>query len=118
MDDESIVRDVAKAMLTKLGHDVVLVQDGEEALNVYKEYSNTGTPIDIVIMDLTIPGGIGGKDAVKNILAIDSQAKVIVSSGYSNDPIMSNCKEYGFVSAVIKPFQLQELMKAINQVLS
>ena len=118
MDDEEILRDVAKAMLTKLGHDVVLVQDGAEALKVYKEHRNTDNPIDIVVMDLTIPGGIGGKDAVKNILAIDHNAKVIVSSGYSNDPIMANCQEYGFVAAVIKPYQLQELMKVINQVLS
>ena len=118
MDDEEMVRDVAKAMLTSLGHDVVLVQDGAEALKIYKEHSNTDNPIDIVIMDLTIPGGIGGEDAVKNILAIDQNAKVIVSSGYSNDPIMANCQEYGFEAAVIKPYQLQELTKVINQVLS
>lgn len=117
MDDEEIVRNVAQAMLTKLGHDVVLAQDGAEALKIYNENRNTDKPIDIVIMDLTIPGGIGGKDAVKNILALDPDAKVIVSSGYSNDPIMANCQEYGFVAAVIKPYHFQELIKVINQVL-
>ena len=118
MDDEKIIRDVTKSILGKLGHDVLLVQDGAEALKVYKEHREIEIPIDIVIMDLTIPGGMGGRDAVQEILAIDPTAKVIVSSGYSNDPIMANCQDYGFVAAIVKPYQLQELTKVISQVLS
>jgi two-component system cell cycle sensor histidine kinase/response regulator CckA len=67
-------------------------------------------------MDLTIPGGMGGKEAVQKILAIDPEAKVIVSSGYSNDPVMSNFKDYGFCSAIAKPYKIQELKKRISQI--
>ncbi len=117
MDDEEMVRDIAKAMLSQMGHEVLLVKDGAAALKLYREHSDSGEPIEIVIMDLTIPGGMGGKDAVKEMLAFDPSAKVIVSSGYSNDPIMADCQEYGFVAAVVKPYQLQEITKVINQVL-
>ena len=76
----------------------------------------TGLPFDFVILDLTIPGGMGGKEAIKKILQIDPKAKVIVSSGYSNDPVMANYKEYGFSGVIAKPFQLKNLQKAINSV--
>jgi DNA-binding NtrC family response regulator len=69
---------------------------------------------DLLIMDLTIPGGMGGEEAVQEILSIDPSAKAIVSSGYSNDPIMANFKNYGFYSAIEKPYQLQELSKMIS----
>ncbi len=118
MDDKKIVRDIAKAMLSQMGHEVVLVEDGAAALQSYREHHDSGEPVDIVIMDLTIPGGMGGKDAVKEMLAFDPSAKVIVSSGYSNDAAMANWQEYGFVAAVVKPYQFQEFTKVINQVLS
>ena len=117
MDDEELVREVAKTMLTRLGHEVVLAHEGAEALNLYKKYRDSDEPIDIVIMDLTIPGGMGGQDAVKEVLAFDSGAQVIVSSGYSNDPIMANYQEYGFCAAIVKPYRLQELTRVINQAL-
>lgn len=115
MDDDAMVRNVSEAMLTKLGHEVVLAADGEEAISIY---GDTGKNIDIVIMDLTIPGGMGGKDAVQELLKIDPMAKVIVSSGYSNDPIMANFREHGFCSAIVKPYQLQELSRVIAQVMA
>ena len=68
-------------------------------------------------MDLTIPGGMGGKDAVKEILAINPEAKILVSSGYSNDPIIANYKDYGFCGAIVKPYQMQELNKILQKVL-
>jgi CheY-like chemotaxis protein len=117
MDDEEIVRNVAKSMLAHLGHEVVLAKDGTEAVETYKRLANSPQPVDLVIMDLTIPGGMGGKEAIKEILAIDRDAKVIVSSGYSNDPVMSNYQEYGFSAAVIKPYKLVELAKAINKLI-
>jgi DNA-binding NarL/FixJ family response regulator len=79
---------------------------------------NSTEPIDLTIMDLTIPGGTGGKDAVRELLKLNPAAKIIVSSGYSNDPIMAHYKEYGFSAAIVKPYQLQELSKVINQLLS
>jgi len=118
MDDEELVREVAQSMLSVMGHDVVLAEDGTEAVKLYKEHSNTGNPIDIVIMDLTIPGGMGGKDAINEILAFDPDAKAIVSSGYSNDQIMANSQDYGFYAAIVKPYQLKELTKVINRVMA
>ena len=118
MDDDAMIRDIAQSMLSLLGHEVVLVQDGVEALALYREHSDASKPIDIVIMDLTIPGGMGGQDAVKEVLAFDPDARIIVSSGYSTDPIMANCQKYGFCAAIVKPYQLQELTKVINQVMA
>ncbi len=117
MDDEEMVRTVVKEMLTALGHDVSLSEHGEEAIALYKEAINANDKFDLVIMDLTIPGRMGGKEAVKGILAIDSGAKVIVSSGYSNDPVMADCKKYGFCASIVKPYQLQELSGTINQII-
>jgi two-component system cell cycle sensor histidine kinase/response regulator CckA len=117
MDDEEALRKVAKNMLHHLGHHAVCVADGEQAIKKYKQAKDAETPIDLIIMDLTIPGGMGGKEAVKEILSIDPDAKVLVSSGYSNDPIMANYKAYGFSGAVAKPYELKELMKLVDQVL-
>lgn len=118
MDDEELVRDVAEAMLLQLGHKAILVEDGVEALKTYQAQMDNDEPVDAVIMDLTIPGGVGGKDAVQNILDIDPKARVIVSSGYSNDPIMANYHEYGFVAAVVKPYQVKELEKILAKALA
>ncbi len=118
MDDEEMVRDVAKAMLTKLGNTVVLAADGVEAVKCYQASMNSDNPIQLVIMDLTVPGGMGGKDAVLEIHKLNPEAKVIVSSGYSNDPVIANFKKYGFCAAISKPFQLQDLSRVLCQVMT
>jgi len=115
MDDEEIVGDIAKQMLVFLGYDVVLVKDGMEAVSLYKSQLQSGDRFQAVIMDLTIPGGMGGKEAVNEILAVDPEAKVIVSSGYTNDPIMSHYTEYGFSGAIAKPFDMQSLKSIIEE---
>lgn len=112
-----MVRNVAKEMLVRLGHDVFLSQNGEDAITLYQKSINENNKFDVVFMDLTIPGGMGGEEAVKEILAIDPEAKVIVYSGYSNDPIMASYKNYGFCAAISKPFQLQKLTSVLNHVL-
>lgn len=117
MDYETMVRDVAKHELEWLGHEVVLAEDGHEAIELYNKYFESGRAIDIIIMDLTIPGGMGAKDAVQEILRINPDAKVVVSSGYSNDPIMANYQDYGFKASIAKPFKMAELNKIINTVL-
>jgi CheY-like chemotaxis protein len=117
MDDEKIVRNVAKAMLVKLGNEVVVAKDGAEAIRLYKEAMNSDDPMRLVIMDLTIPGGMGGQEAVREILTLNPEAKVIVSSGYSNDPVMANFENYGFCAAIIKPFQLEELASTLHKVM-
>lgn len=117
MDDEEMVRDIAKAILVMLGHDVILAANGDEAVELYKKECDSGKPFDIIIMDLTIPGGMGGESAVQEILAINPEAKVIVSSGYSNDPVMAHYQDYGFSAAIVKPFEVQDIMNAINKLL-
>jgi signal transduction histidine kinase/CheY-like chemotaxis protein len=117
MDDEEMVRDILKALLKRLGHDVILAENGREAIDTYQNALKSDQPIDLIIMDLTIPGGMGGKDAVHEILALDPKAKVVVSSGYSNDPIMANYRDYGFSAAIAKPYQMSELTNIINQLL-
>jgi len=78
---------------------------------------HSDNPVDVIIMDLTIPGGIGGKEVIQEILKIDPAAKAIVSSGYSNDPIMANYRQYGFKASIGKPFQMAQFRETINSVL-
>lgn len=118
MDDEQMIRELSEKMLSRNGYEVVLAKDGEQAVSLYKEAMVSTGPIDVIIMDLTIPGGMGGKETVQEILKINPAAKVIVSSGYSNDPILANCREYGFSAAIVKPFQIKEITGVISKVLS
>ena len=117
MDDESMVRNVAVLMLEQLGHEVVSAKNGNEAMELYKKCFKSDRAIDIIIMDLTVPGGMGGKDTMQEILRIDSNAKAIVSSGYSNDPVIAHYQKYGFKASIAKPFRMAELNKIINTVL-
>jgi PAS domain S-box-containing protein len=118
MDDEEAVRDVAQGMLEILGYSVTLAKDGTEAIEIYKAAMASGAPFDSVLMDLTIPGGMGGMEAVKRIREIDSKVKAIVCSGYSNDTIMANYNSFGFRAVVPKPYSLKQLGGAISEVLS
>lgn len=115
MDDDEMVRSVVKKMLEKSGHKVALAVDGKEALKLYQDSLESGQRFNLVIMDLTIPGGMGGEEASQEVLKMDAHAKIIVSSGYSNDPIMSNYKKYGFCSAIVKPYLSQDLSRVISQ---
>jgi CheY-like chemotaxis protein len=114
MDDEEIIRKLASEMLTYLGYQVTTCVNGEEALSRYKAARESGTPFSAVIMDLTIPGGMGGGETAERIRAIDPEAFLIVSSGYSNDPIMADYKTYGFSDAVAKPYNVTELEKVLS----
>lgn len=118
MDDEEIIRDVTGKMLTKLGYDVDFARNGSEAIELFREARDAGQSFHAIIMDLTIPGGMGGKDAVKQLLDIDANAKVIVSSGYSDDAIMSDYKKYGFSAVITKPYKITELSKAVHEVIT
>ncbi len=117
VDDEEVVRVVVTGMLEHLGHNSICAEDGEEAVRHYKEAEDSGSHFDLTIMDLTMPGGMGGEEAARKILAIDPEAKILVSSGYSNDPIMANYRKYGFSGAMAKPYQLEELKETIDKIL-
>lgn len=118
MDDDLMVLQVTEAILKTLGYDVLKAIDGKEAIECYLKAQETNTPIDITIMDLTIPGAMGGKEAVQKILTINPAAKVIVSSGYSNDPIMANFQDFGFRASLNKPFQVNELKAKVAELIA
>ena len=118
MDDDEVVLQVVGAMLEDLGYRVELVCDGKTVLSRYVEARQSGKAFDAVIMDLTVPGGMGGKEALQKLLAIDPLARVIVSSGYNTDPVMANYQSYGFRGILVKPYRLAELSEQVRQVLS
>ena len=118
MDDEEAIRTLPRAMLQYLGYQVLTCANGEEAVRLYREAVQAGKPFAVAIMDLTIPAGMGGKEAAQQILALDPTARLIVSSGYSNDPVMAEHSDYGFCAAVVKPYRCDELQQALERVLS
>ena len=118
MDDEEMVRKLAEETLSLGGHEVICAKDGAEAVRLYKESIARNQPFDLTIMDLTVPGGMGGQETAKEILSINPQAKVIVSSGYSNAPVMASFKEYGFCDAIVKPYHPKQLLQVVGNALS
>jgi PAS domain S-box-containing protein len=117
MDDESIVRKAAKAMLTHLGLDVILVDDGSKLIEVFRAEKEAGRPFDLVVMDLTVRGGMGGVLAIGELKRIDKDATVIVSSGYSTDPIMARYRDYGFSGVLTKPYKMSEIISVLESLL-
>ena len=115
MDDEKPVRKVLQEMLEMLGCTVECSVNGDEAVDLYRKRKEEGMPYAAVIMDLTIPGGRGGKDAVADLLALDPKVKTIVSSGYAADPVMAHYQEYGFSAVLVKPYRLQELSRVLRE---
>jgi len=118
MDDEKLIRDIVVQFLKVMGFETAKAEDGREAMELYREAKESGHAFDVVIMDLTIPGGMGGKETIDKLLAYDPAAIAIVSSGYSNDPIMSNCEAYGFKGVIKKPYRIEELSYALRDLLS
>lgn len=117
MDDEEIVREVSGEILKAMGYEVEFASGGEEAVEFYKAAMASSRPFDAVIMDLTVPGGMGGKEAVRKLHEADPAVKAIVSSGYSQDPVMANYKEYGFCEVIAKPFSSIELARIMRNVM-
>jgi CheY-like chemotaxis protein len=117
MDDEEILREVIGQILEQMGYEVELSRDGVEAIELYKKAMESHQPFEVVIMDLTIPGGMGGKETLRRLLEINPQVKAIVSSGYSNDPIMADYKQYGFSGVISKPYKIEELSQTLRKVI-
>ncbi|MBC8019476.1 MAG: PAS domain S-box protein [Verrucomicrobia bacterium] len=118
MDDEEIILEMAQAILGDLGYTVECVENGSEAVDLYLKRKEQGTPFSVVILDLTIPGGAGGKEIIANLLKLDPDIKAIVSSGYSSDPVMANYRQYGFSAVLSKPYGAQEMSDAIQALLT
>ncbi|MEA3240902.1 MAG: ATP-binding protein, partial [Pseudomonadota bacterium] len=115
LDDEEVVREVLGAMLEELGHQVDYAAHGREAVEKYRQAWENNSPFDLVITDLTIPGGMGGEETAREILAIDPRAKIIVSSGYATDPVMAHYEKYGFQGRVAKPYRFAKLREVIKK---
>jgi PAS domain S-box-containing protein len=116
MDDEEIVRDVAIKMLCAIGYRVETSIDGKETIELYQKAKSAGDPYDAVIMDLTIPGGMGGRETIEKLREIDPSVNAVVSSGYANDPIMAEYKEHGFSGVIPKPYDMKELGRIVKEV--
>jgi len=118
MDDEEMIRLVAGEILGALGYDVEFARDGVEAIERYRKARDAGRPFDAVVMDLTISGGMGGKEAIGKLREYDPGVKAIVSSGYSNDPVMARYGDYGFKDVIVKPYKTAELSRKLHALLS
>ena len=118
MDDEESVSEVTGQMLIRLGYEVEIARDGDEAIERYVAAGKKQKPFDIVIMDLTIPGGMGGKEAIRKLREIDPGVRAIVSSGYSNDPVMADYGHYGFTAVAAKPYKIHDLSRIIHDIIT
>ncbi len=118
MDDDEVVRQVGTEMLNLLGYEVVESRDGEEALEKYRQALQSDTPFDAVILDLTVPGRMGGKETIAGLREMDPEVKAIVSSGYSHDPIMADFRNYGFSGVIPKPYSFEKLGSTVQSLLS
>jgi CheY-like chemotaxis protein len=118
MDDEAMVRDIAREMLEKNGCRVQTASDGEMAIEMYGDAMAKGDPFDLVIMDLTVPGGLGGDAAIKRLREMDPQVKAIVSSGYADDALRANDADYSVKAVVYKPYTMDRLMDAVHRALA
>jgi len=115
MDDEEMILDMGGEMLAVLGYEVRTAPDGAEAVRIYEDSRRSGAPFDAVILDLMVQGGTGGRETIEMLRAIDPGVRAIVCSGYCNDPVMSRHAEYGFATALPKPFRMEELSKVIHE---
>jgi CheY-like chemotaxis protein len=117
MDDEEPIRVMTQTLLERLGLQPTLTSDGGEAVRQYVLARMSGQPFDVVIMDLTVPGAMGGAAAMKEILKLDPTARGIVSSGYSSDPVMANYREHGFRGSVPKPYRVADFARTLREVM-
>ncbi len=115
MDDEQEVRDIAVRMLTWLGYEAEAVADGRQAITRYTDARSNGRPFDVVMMDLTVPGGMGGLEALTELLQVDPAIRAIVSSGYSENPVMADFMRFGFQGVLPKPYKIADLRVAVEK---
>lgn len=118
MDDDEAIRLVTTRLLERVGYVVRAVADGAEAIRVYREAMDAGEPFRAVILDLTVPGGMGGKEALGKLLEIDPGVRALVASGYATDAVLSDHLAHGFRGAVVKPYRADELADALARLLA
>jgi CheY-like chemotaxis protein len=118
MDDEPVIRNIAEATLDRLGYSVLAVDDGQKALDAYQAAMQDGNPFDVVILDITVPGGMGGVETMELLKAIDPNVKAIVSSGYATEDIMAVPERLGFRGVLTKPYNVQQLSAVLHSVIN
>ncbi len=118
MDDQQMLRDAAGLMLKSLGYEAALVADGQAAVDIYRQAMESGRKFDLVILDLVIPGGIGGIEVVQMLRQLDPEVLTVISSGYTNDPAVLNYARYGFDDVLSKPYSLTELGDKLRSLLT
>jgi PAS domain S-box-containing protein len=118
MDDEEMVLEVVGQMLSHLGYQADLARDGEDAIRLYRAALAAGTPYHAAILDLTVPGGMGGRETVRRLREIDPGVRAVVSSGYSSDPILAEYEAYGFSETIPKPFSMVNLSRVLRKILA
>ncbi|MGA8244541.1 MAG: response regulator [Methanoregula sp.] len=117
MDDEEIILDVSREVLRFLGYDAAFAKEGGAAIGLYRQEKEAGRPFDLVIIDLTIPEGMGGRETVEKLRSYDPGVKAIVSSGYTNDPVMQDYANYGFSGRLTKPYRINEMKTLLESMI-
>lgn len=117
MDDEQIILDVTQEVLKFLGYEVMFTRDGEAAIELYKQEKSAGNPFDVVILDLSVPDGMGGKETIGLLKTFDPDVKAVVSTGFSNDPAVLNFASYGFSAKLTKPYKINDLKMLLEQLI-
>ncbi len=118
MDDEEIIRKVAGEILSQLGYEVSFAEEGSEAIEIYTKAKSEGRSFDAVILDMTIPGGMGGKETIQKLTEIEPGIRAIVSSGYSHGPIMAEYRKFGFCGVVAKPYTVEDLARSVHEAIT
>jgi CheY-like chemotaxis protein len=117
MDDEQIILDVMREVIRFLEYNVMFARDGAAALGLYKQEKEAGVPFDLVILDLSVPEGLGGKDTISLLKAYDPAVIAIVSSGNSDDPVVQDFMQYGFSARLSKPYKISDLKEILEQLI-
>ena len=117
MDDEQIIVDVTLEVLRFLDYEVMFAREGAAALELYKQEKESGAPFDLVILDLSVPEGLGGKDAIALLKAYDPGVNAVVSSGYSSDPVVVEYERYGFSGVLSKPYKISDMREMLEKMI-
>ena len=117
MDDEQIILDVTQEVLKFLDYEVMFSHEGAAAIELYKNEKAAGAPFDVVILDLSVPDGMGGKEAIVQLKAFDPEVKAIISTGYANDPAVLDFARFGFSGKLTKPYKINDLKGILEQLI-
>lgn len=117
MDDDEDIRTLLGLVLSEFGYLVELAEDGARAVELYKKAGEEGRPFDAVMMDLNVPGGMGGEEAIKKLLKINPQVKAVLASGHTRDPVILNYGQYGFCACITKPFDIFKLLDLLDNLI-